>query len=75
MTGARFVAAAWMPAAIREALDRIETACFTEPHNAAVMREEVRIALRTARDALTDADAAYRSQIEALNTALRLNAR
>jgi hypothetical protein len=72
MTSARFHAAGWMPAALTDALNRIETACFTDPLSATAMREEVRAGLRAARDALTDAAASYAAQVAALNTALGL---
>lgn len=71
MTTARFRAAGWMPAALTDALDRIETACFADLAQSA-MRTEVREALRQARDALRDANAAYAANVAALNHALSM---
>lgn len=69
MTTARFQPAGWIPAALIDALQRIEEAAFNPNLAPTAAREEIRQALRQARDALTDADATYRANITALNNA------
>lgn len=75
MNGARFQAAGWIPAALTDALNRIETACFTEPLNTAARRQQPTPLPdpELIRSRLADAEATFAAQVEALNTALKLN--
>lgn len=69
---ARFDRPSFFPAAITDALDRIESATFAHSLAPSAMREEIRAALRQARDAMRDAQSAMDAQSERLNTALGL---
>lgn len=69
---ATFQRPGFIPAALVDALDRIEQATFNQQLAPTAMREEIRAALRQARDAARDAQTSMDAQAERLNTALGL---